>query len=269
VTRIIAFVQRKGGCGKTTTCLNLAGAMAELGRKVLLLDLDPQCSLSASVLDVRPGEHLLSAALINGTSLADLVRPSGLANINVIPADPDLARIELNMGLMPGRERLLRDRLRAERALLDGYDYVLLDAPPLLGFLTTNCLTAAHSCILPLNPQDRSSRDALSETIASVRHVAEESNYNLRIDGILLGQVKLRTSLGNAACAYMRRTWGSLVFEPVIPDSIAVQEALNNRQPVTLYNKRSTPAAAYRALCQAVISQERNAAETGSADVAS
>lgn len=269
MTRIIAFVQRKGGCGKTTSCLNLAGAMAEQGRRVLLIDLDPQCSLSASVLDVRPGEHLLSAALINGTSLADLVRPSGLANINVIPADPDLARIELNMGLMVGRERLLRDRLRAERALLAGYDYVLLDAPPLLGFLTTNCLIAANSCVLPLNPQDRSSRDALAETIASVKHVAEESNYNLVIEGILLGQIKTHTSLGQKACAYMRRTWGSLVFEPMVPDSIVVQEALNSRQPVTLYSKRSSPAKAYRELCAVVLAREPQAAENVSADVAS
>jgi chromosome partitioning protein len=270
VTRIIAFVQRKGGCGKTTSCLNLAGALAEQGLRVLLFDLDPQCSLSASILDVRPGEHLLSAALIGGTSLADLVRPSGLANINVVPADPDLARIELNMGLAAGRERLLRDRLRAERALLSGYDYVLLDAPPLLGFLTANCLVAAHSCILPLNPQDRSSRDALAETIASVRLVAEESNYNLVIEGILLSQVKAHTSLGRKAIAHMRRTWGPLVFEAIVPDSIAVQEALNAKQPITLYSKRSAPAQAYRELGAVVAARGKTQDSTGvSGDVAS
>jgi chromosome partitioning protein len=268
VARIIAFVQRKGGSGKTTTCLNLAGALAELERRVLLIDLDPQCSLSASVLGVRPGDYLLSSALINGTSLADLVRPSGLANINVVPADPNLAQIELNLGPLTGRERLLRDRLRAERALLAGYDYLLLDAPPLLGFLTTNCLNAAMSCILPLNPQDRSSRDALEETVASVQRVAEESNYNLRVEGILLGQVKLHTSLGREACNYMRRKWGDLVFEATIPDSIAVQEALNNRQPVTLYSKRSAPALAYRALCRAIVGRE-DASAPVAADVAS
>ncbi len=269
MTRIIAFAQRKGGSGKTTTCLNLAGALAELGRRVLLIDLDPQCSLSASVLGVRPGEHLLSTALIQSTSLADLVRPSGLANINVVPADPNLAQIELNLGPLPGRERLLRDRLRAERALLDGYDYVLLDAPPLLGFLTTNCLLAANSCILPLNPQDRASRDALEETVASVKRVAEESNYNLVIEGILLGQVKTNTTLGRDASAYMRRTWGDLVFGPTIPDSIVVQEALNSRQPVTLYSKRSAPALAYRALCRAVTAREPSSAPALAGNVAS
>lgn len=269
MTRIIAFVQRKGGSGKTTTCLNLAGALAEHGRRILLLDLDPQCSLSASVLSVRPGEHLLSSALIESTSIADLVRPSGLANINVVPADPNLAQIELNLGPLAGRERLLRDRLRTERALLDGYDYVLLDAPPLLGFLTTNCLIAAQSCILPLNPQDRASRDALEETVASVRRVADESNYNLRIGGILLGQIKANTSLGREACAHMRRTWGALVFEAMIPDSIVVQEALNNHQPVTLYSKRSTPAAAYRALCREVLAREETQSTAMSTHVAS
>lgn len=256
VTRIIAFVQRKGGSGKTTTCLNLAGTLAEIGKRVLLIDLDPQCSLSASVLGVAPGEHLLSAALIEATSLADLVRPSGLANINAIPADPNLAQIELNLGAMAGRERLLRERLRAERALLSGYDYVLLDAPPLLGFLTTNCLNAAQSCILPLNPQDRASRDALEETVSSVRQVAADSNYNLRIGGILLGQIKAHTSLGREACLYMRRTYGALVYEATIPDSVVVQEALNNRQPVNLYGRRTAPAVAYRALCREVDARE-------------
>jgi len=262
-------VQRKGGSGKTTTCLNLAGALAELGRRVLLLDLDPQCSLSASLLGIRPGEHLLSNALINATSLADLVRPSGLANINVVPADPNLARIELNLGPLPGRERLLRERLRAERPLLDGYDYVFLDAPPLLGFLTTNCLNAAMSCILPLNPQDRASRDALEETVASVSQVATESNYNLHTEGILLNQVKLNTTLGREASAYMRQKWGDLVFEAVIPDSIQVQEALNNRQPITLYSKRAAPARAYRALCQAIVGREEGANAALTSDVAS
>lgn len=266
VTQIIAFVQRKGGSGKTTTCLNLAGALAEMGRRVLLIDLDPQCSLSASVLGIKPGEHLLSGALINAGTLVDLVRPSGIANINVIPADPNLAQIELNLGPLPGRERLLRDRLRAERALLSGYDYVLLDAPPLLGFLTINCLNAVNSCILPLNPQDRASRDALEETIASVRAVAAESNYNLQIAGILLGQIKGQTSLGREASAYMRRLYGDLVFTATIPDSVAVQEALNSRQPVTRYSKRSAPATAYRALCREVLAREER---VRAADVAS
>ena len=248
VTQTIAFVQRKGGSGKTTTCLNLAGALAERQRRVLLIDLDPQCSLSASVLGVRPGKETLSSALVNATSLANLVRPSGLANVGIIPADPNLAQIELNLGPLPGRERLLRERLRADRSLLAAYDYVLLDAPPLLGFLTANCLGAVGSCILPLNPQDRASRDSLEETVASVRTVAAESNYNLRIAGILLGQVKPQTSLGREASAHMRRLYGDLVFETTVPDSIAVQEALNCRQPVTLYNSRSAPAIAYRAL---------------------
>lgn len=266
MSEIVAFVQRKGGSGKTTTCLNLAGALAEAGSRVLLIDLDPQCSLSASVLGVRPGEDLLSNALINATSLADLVRPSGLANINVIPADPNLARIELNLGPLPGRERLLRDRLRAERALLAGYDHVLLDAPPLLGFLTTNCLNAAERCILPLNPQDRASRDALEETVASVQHVAAESNYNLRIEGILLGQIKGQTSLGREACAHMRRVYGDLVFDAVIPDSVVVQEALNCRLPVTAFARRSAPAAAYRALCREVLGRAGASQQDGAAE---
>jgi cellulose biosynthesis protein BcsQ len=128
---------------------------------------------------------------------------------------------------------------------------------------------AANSCILPLNPQDRSSRDALAETIASVRHVAEESNYNLVIEGILLSQLKSHTSLGKRAIAHMRRTWGSLVFEAMVPDSIAVQEALNSKQPVTLYSRRSAPAQAYRDLGATIVAREPGGAGNVSGDVAS
>jgi chromosome partitioning protein len=199
---------------------------------------------------------LLSRALIDGGSMAALVRPSGLERIDVIPADPNLAQIELNLGPLPGRERLLRDRLRAERGALAIYDYLLLDAPPLLGFLTVNCLTSAGWCILPLNPQDRASRDALEESLASVRTVAAESNYSLRVSGIVLGQVKPRTSLGREACRHVRHVYGSLVFDTIIPDSVVVQEALNSRQPVTAYSTRAAPATAYRALCEELLQRE-------------
>jgi chromosome partitioning protein len=149
---------------------------------------------------------------------------------------------------LPNADLLLKRSFDASPELLARFDICLIDSPPLLGRLTLNVLVAAHSAVLPLNPQDLGSRQALDETLGTLERVRRQRNYGLHLAGILMGQVRERTALGRQAMAAMRARFGSQVFEPVIPDAIGVQESLNARRPMVLYRPRSASAQAYRAV---------------------
>jgi chromosome partitioning protein len=241
---IIAFAQRKGGSGKTTSAFNIAGALSELGRRVLLIDMDPQVTLST--LCSAPLDEDLPATLQDGGSLGHLVHSTPFHNVSIIPGHSDM--VGLQEQSLPNADLLLKRSLDASPRLLDDFDICLIDSPPLLGRLTLNVLVAAHEAILPLNPQDLGSRQALDETLGTIERVRGQRNYTLRLGGILMGQIRPRTSLGRQAVAAMRARFGSAVYEAVIPDAIGVQESLNARRPMVLYRPRSASAQAYRCL---------------------
>jgi len=244
MAKIIAFAQRKGGSGKTTSAFNIAGALSQLGKRVLIIDMDPQVTLST--LCSVPLDGALPAMLREGAPLDSLVRATPFPNVAVIPGHADLVWLQ-EQGL-PHADLLLKRCMDASPHLLASYDICLIDSPPLLGRLTLNVLVAAHSAVLPLNPQDLGSRQALDETLNTVERLRAQRNYGLRLEGILMGQVRPRTALGRQAVAAMRDRFGSLVFDPIIPDAIGVQESLNARRPMVLYRPRSASAQAYRAV---------------------
>jgi chromosome partitioning protein len=245
---IIAFAQRKGGSGKTTSAFNIAGALAGMGRRVLLVDMDPQVTLST--LCSAPLDSPLPAVLRDAGPLDHLVCSTPFHNISVIPGSSDM--VGLQEQSLPNADLLLKRSMDASPHLLDHFDLCLIDSPPLLGRLTLNVLVAAHAAILPLNPQDLGSRQALDETLATMKRVRSQRNYTLRLAGILLGQVRPRTALGRQAVAAMRERFGSAVYEPVVPDAIGVQESLNARRPMVLYRPRSASAQAYRCLAATI-----------------
>jgi chromosome partitioning protein len=245
---IIAFAQRKGGCGKTTSAFNIAGALADRGQRVLLIDMDPQVTLST--LCSAPLDLDLPAALWQGGALDPLVHATPFHNISIIPGHSDM--VGLQEQSLPNADLLLKRCLDRSPHLLEHFDLCLIDSPPLLGRLTLNVLVAAHVAILPLNPQDLGSRQALDETLGTIDRVRAQRNYTLRLGGILLGQVRPRTSLGRQAVAAMRTRFGSAVYEPIVPDAIGVQESLNARRPMVFYRPRSASAQAYRALAEII-----------------
>jgi chromosome partitioning protein len=256
MARIIAFAQRKGGSGKTTSAFNIAGALGVLDRRVLLVDMDPQVTLST--LCSAPLDSDLPGALRAGAPLEALVCATPFRHVSIIPGHPDM--VALQEQSLPHADLLLKRSMDASAALLERFDICLIDSPPLLGRLTLNVLVAAHSALLPLNPQDLGSRQALDETLATMERVREQRNYGLQLAGILMGQVRLRTALGRQAVASMRGRFGSEVFEQIIPDAIGVQESLNARRPMVLYRPRSASAQAYRALA-AILARTDRAAE--------
>jgi chromosome partitioning protein len=239
---IIAFAQRKGGSGKTTSAFNIAGALGQMGKRVLLIDMDPQVTLST--LCSAPLDYDLPGALRDGAPLNRLVCPTPFHKVAIIPGHLDM--VGLQEQSLPNADLLLKRSLDASPRLLDAYDICVIDSPPLLGRLTLNVLVAAHAAVLPLNPQDFGSRQALDETLGTLQRVRDQRNYTLRLAGILMGQVRPRTSLGRQAVAAMRSRFGSAVFEPIVPDAIGVQESLNARRPMVLYRPRSASAQAYR-----------------------
>jgi len=254
---VIALVNQKGGSGKTTTCLNVAGALADRGLSVLVIDLDPQASFTVALDMESPRSGGLSDALLrDDIALTALVRHSPVPRIDVIPGDPELRRIELAMTAVEGREMRLRMALQASmRRLRDAYDYILIDCPPALGHLTSNANNAANRVILPVN-LDKMGMNALRATLRTVNVVRQETNVGLEILGILPTQVNMRTKLDQARDEHLRSLYNGQVFETVIPSSVQVKEAIEMSMPVTSYAKRGAIARRYRKLVDEIIDRE-------------
>ncbi len=254
---VIALVNQKGGSGKTTTCLNVAGALADRGLSVLVVDLDPQASITVALDMISSASPRLSDALLDdAVALSDVVQPTPVKGVALIPGDPELRRIELALGEVEGREMRLRRALRASMPVLRGsFDYILIDCPPALGYLTTNAENAAAEVILPMN-LDKMGVSALDATLQTITLVKNTTNLGLRVLGILPTQVNMRTKLDQARDEDLRSRYEDQVFETVIPSSIQVKEAIEMSVPVTTYAKRGAIAKRYRRLVEEIIERE-------------
>jgi len=247
--RIFAIAQQKGGVGKTTTVINLGAALVEMGRRILLVDLDPQGALTAglgknplalpsTVYDVLRDNRLTIAGITVDTTIG-----AGL-----IPANIDLAAAEIELASEPGRERILAEKLRP---VLDSYDFVLLDCPPSLGLLTLNALTAATDVLIPVQTQYFALRglDLLFNTIEKVK---ARINPSLVIRGILPTMVDSRTIHSREVLEELRHTYGQLVSSTAIPQTIKLADSQVAAQSIHAFAPNSAAAEAYRALAQEV-----------------
>lgn len=254
MTRVICVVNRKGGSGKTTTTFNLAGALAEQGHRVLVIDLDPQGSFSRS-LSINGASPKLSNVLMAPTEeFAKLVQPAPVENLFVIPADPDLKVIELRYGELAGHHNRLRSCLT--KFLPDGFDFVFIDCPPSLSILTSNALVAAQEVIIPVDGSTYGT-EALKDTLESIKLVQEEVNPDLHICGILLGNVNRRTIYDQTIEETYRSRFKDTIFDTVIPTSIKADEAAMLGKPVTRYASSSYLAQCYRHLAEEVASRNQ------------
>ncbi len=243
--QIIACANQKGGVGKTTTVVNLSAYLALAGESVLVIDLDPQGNATSGFgLDRASIERSIYEAIIEDTSIDDLVVPTTVSGLSVVPSSISLAGAEVELAPMPQRERRL-SRLLAPVAA--EFDYVLLDCPPSLGLLTVNALTAADSVLIPIQCEYYA-LEGLSQLIATINLVRNHLNPDLAIKGVVLTMYDARTNLSAEVNAEVRKHLGAAVFRTVVPRSVRLSEAPSYGLPIALYRADSKGAEAYAAL---------------------
>jgi chromosome partitioning protein len=256
--RVIALCNQKGGVGKTTSTINLGAALAECGRRVLLVDFDPQGALSVG-LGVQP--HQLDRTIYNllmerGVAIDDVLLKTSVAGVDLVPSNIDLSAGEVQLVNEVAREQTLA---RALAPVLADYDYVLIDCQPSLGLLTVNALTAAHGVIVPLECEFFSLRGValLIDTIDKVR---ERLNPGLVLDGILATMYDGRTLHGREVFARVVEAFGDDVFDTVIARTVRFPETTVAGEPITSWASSSAGAAAYRNLAREVLAREARSA---------
>ncbi|WP_300683003.1 AAA family ATPase [Nocardioides sp.] len=253
--RIVSMCNQKGGVGKTTTTINLGAALVEYGRRVLLVDLDPQGSLSVGV-GLDPNEIEISTydmLMDSDVSWKEIVQPTSIEGMDILPAVIDLAGAEIQLVSEVGREQVLKDKLSDAVA---EYDVILIDCQPSLGLLTVNALTASDSVIVPLESEYFALRGValLTETIERVR---KRLNPKLRVDGFLGTMFDGRTLHSREVMSTLVQAWGDAVFHTVIKRTVKFSDATVAGEPITEFATASNGAEAYRQLAREVLARWR------------
>jgi chromosome partitioning protein len=248
--RIIAVANQKGGVGKTTTTINLAAGLAELGRQVLVVDLDPQGNASTG-LGIEPARRDVTTydLLLEDVSLPRAVLPSSVSGLLICPANSDLSSADMELVSNERRSFLLRDSLHDVDRMAPRPDFVLIDCPPSLNLLTVNAMVAAHSVLVPLQ-SEFFALEGLSQLLLTIREIRQTANPDLRIEGVLLTMYDGRNNLSQQVERDARETLGDLVFPVVIPRNVRVSEAPSFALPVLKYDPTSRGSEAYRALAR-------------------
>lgn len=250
--RIIALANQKGGVAKTTTTINLAAGLAELGAKVLVVDLDPQGNASTGFgIEVANRTLTTYDLMVEDAPLNLVILETGIDRISICPANADLSSADMEMISNEKRSFLLHDALRQPDMTVFGFDFILIDCPPSLNLLTVNALVACHSVLIPLQ-SEFFALEGLSQLMLTVREIRQTANSDLRIEGVLLTMYDKRNNLSQMVEADARENLGDLVFKTIIPRNVRVSEAPSYALPVLSYDSSSKGAEAYRALSREI-----------------
>ena len=249
MAKIIAIVNQKGGVGKTTTTVNLSAALAKKGKKVLLVDEDPQGNATSGVGVNKTQERSIYDVIINETEIEKVVIASTVKKLDVCPSNINLAGAEVELVPMMARETKLKEKLEAVQ---DKYDYILIDCPPSLGLLTINALTAANSIIIPIQCEYYA-LEGVGQLMNTVNLIKKQLNKDLYIEGVVLTMNDARTNLSNQVISEVKKFFKDNVYKTIIPRNVKLSEAPSFGMPITTYAPLSKGARCYEKLAQEVM----------------
>ncbi|PFA68227.1 sporulation initiation inhibitor Soj [Bacillus sp. AFS015802] len=248
--RIVAVTNQKGGVGKTTTSVNLGACLAYIGKKVLLVDIDPQGNATSGV-GVEKGDvqQCIYDVLVDDVDVKDTIKQSKVENLSIVPATISLAGAEIELVPTISREVRLKKALEKVK---DEFDYVIIDCPPSLGLLTINALTASDAVVIPVQCEYYA-LEGLSQLLSTVRLVQKHLNHDLMIDGVLLTMLDARTNLGIQVIEEVKKYFQDKVYRTIIPRNVRLSEAPSHGEPIIIYDAKSRGAEVYLELAKEVV----------------
>ena len=251
--RVIAVANQKGGVGKTTTAINLSAALAEKGKKVLLIDIDPQGNATSGVgVEKNEVENTIYDLILGETTIQSCIEYTEFENLHLIPSNVDLAAAEIELIGIPDKEFIIRKEVEKIKNV---YDFILIDCPPSLNLITINAMTTADTVLVPIQCEYYA-LEGLSQLIHTINLVKERLNPYLDIEGIVFTMFDARTNLSLQVVENVRANVKQKVYSTIIPRNVRLAEAPSHGYPITIYDPKSAGAESYRALAEEVISRE-------------
>lgn len=260
MTKIIAIANQKGGVGKTTTAINLSTCVAERGKKVLLIDIDPQGNATSGVgIAKAPDDKTIYDVLVNDEQMVNIIKPTAVKNLHICPSSINLAGAEVELVNLMSRETRLK---RAIESMEQKYDYIFMDCPPSLGLITLNAFTAASSVLVPIQCEYYA-LEGLGQLVNTIKLVQKNLNDNLEIEGVVMTMYDSRTKLSTQVSEEVKKYFGDKVFNAVIPRNIRLSEAPSHGLPITMYDPLSKGARTYKKLAKELITKNKQEEKNG------
>ena len=250
VGKVISIANQKGGVGKTTTSVNLGACLAYIGKKILLVDIDPQGNATSGVgIDKADVDQCIYDVLVDDLEASRVIKPTLVENLYSIPATIQLAGAEIELVPTISREVRLK---RALEKVKDEFDYIIIDCPPSLGLLTLNALTASDSVLIPVQCEYYA-LEGLSQLLNTVRLVQKHLNNHLKVEGVLLTMLDARTNLGIQVIEEVKKYFQDKVYKTIIPRNVRLSEAPSHGEPIIIYDPKSRGAEVYLDLAKEVV----------------